>query len=137
MRVSVRLFAAYREAAGVGQIDVDLPTGATVQDAIDRVTMRHPLIGSGRRLVVARNLEYVGLDAPLADGRTVLVEPVGSLRPGGGLRRLVGFRQAHATDYCLVVVARRSLAASLVGEASDLFVPAENLDSLGDRLAKL
>jgi len=77
VRVSVRLFAAYREAAGVGQIDVDVPSGATVKDAIDRVTMQHPLIASGRRLVVARNLEYVGLDAPLREGDEVaLIPPV-------------------------------------------------------------
>ena len=73
----VRLFAAYREAAGVGQIELDLPPGSTVRDAIDRVTKEHPLIAEGRSLVVARNLEYVGLDEPLTDGDEVaLIPPV-------------------------------------------------------------
>lgn len=77
MRVSVRLFAAYREAAGVGRIEIELPPGATVKDAIDRVATRHPLIAHGRRLVVARNLEYVAVDAPLGDGDEVaLIPPV-------------------------------------------------------------
>ncbi len=77
MRVQVRLFAAYREAAGVGQIEVELPAGATVKDAIDRVAKQHPLIAEGRRLVIARNLEYVTPDAPLAEGDEVaLIPPV-------------------------------------------------------------
>ncbi len=77
MRVQVRLFAAYREAAGVGRMDVELPPGATVKDAIDRVAKEHPLVAEGRRLVIARNLEYVGLDEPLADGDEVaLIPPV-------------------------------------------------------------
>ena len=79
----------------------------------------------------------IRLDAPLADGRIVLVEPVGSTRPGGGVRRLVGMRQAHHTDYCLVVVARRSLAVQLPEEAYDVLIPAEALSTLGARLAEL
>ncbi|HEV8229291.1 MAG TPA: MoaD family protein [Candidatus Limnocylindria bacterium] len=77
MRVRMRLFASYREAAGVGQLDVELPPGATVKDAIFRVLRDHPLLAAGRQVVIARNREYVTADEPLADGDEVaLIPPV-------------------------------------------------------------
>jgi molybdopterin converting factor subunit 1 len=77
MRVLVRLFASYREAAGVGQIDLELPAGATVKDAIFKILKDHPLIAEGRQVVIARNHDYVTADEPLADGDEVaLIPPV-------------------------------------------------------------
>ncbi|HLQ04091.1 MAG TPA: molybdopterin converting factor subunit 1, partial [Verrucomicrobiae bacterium] len=77
MRVLVRLFASYREAAGVGRIELDLPPGAKVRDAIARIAERHPLITEGRKVVIARNRDYVTPDEPLADGDEVaLIPPV-------------------------------------------------------------
>jgi len=77
VRVLVRLFASYREAAGVGRIDLDLPAGAKVRDAIAEIAKRHPLITEGRKVVIARNRDYVGADEPLADGDEVaLIPPV-------------------------------------------------------------
>jgi len=77
MRVLVRLFASYREAAGVGQIDLELPPGATVKDAIFKILKDHPLVAEGRQVVIARNHDYVTVDEPLADGDEVaLIPPV-------------------------------------------------------------
>ena len=77
MRVNVRLFASYREAAGVGQLQLDLAPGSTVSDAIAEVAKRHPLITEGRRVVIARNREYVTPDETLSDGDEVaLIPPV-------------------------------------------------------------
>src|SRR6267142_336352 len=77
MRVLVRLFASYREAAGVGRIDLELPPGAKVKDAIAAVVKEHPLIAEGRQVVIARNRDYVTPDEPLADGDEVaLIPPV-------------------------------------------------------------
>src|SRR6266536_2417769 len=53
MRVLVRLFASYREAAGVGQIERQLPAGAKVKDAIVNILKDHPLIAEGRQVVIA------------------------------------------------------------------------------------
>lgn len=73
----VRLFASYREAAGVGHIQLDLPDGARARDAIRAVLRDHPLVAEGRQLVIARNREYVDADAPLADGdELALIPPV-------------------------------------------------------------
>jgi molybdopterin synthase catalytic subunit len=85
VRVLVRLFASYREAAGRGHFDLELPPGATVHDAVGRILAEHPLIAEGRQVVIARNREYAGLDTPLADGdELALIPPVS----GGDARTL-------------------------------------------------
>ncbi len=77
MRVHVRLFASYREAAGVGHVELDLPAGAKVKDAIAEIVRAHPLIARGRQVVIARNREYATPEESLADGDEVaLIPPV-------------------------------------------------------------
>lgn len=77
MNVRVRLFASYREAAGVGQLQLDLPAGATVRDVIAELSRRHPSISGARELVIARNREYAGLDDGIGDGdELALIPPV-------------------------------------------------------------
>ena len=77
MNVRVRLFASAREAAGVGHLDLDLPDGRAVRDAIAAITALHPPVSGIRQMVIARNREYVGLDEPLADGdELALIPPV-------------------------------------------------------------
>src|SRR5690349_7634138 len=83
MRVVVRLFASYREAAGMGRIELELPPHATVKDAIAEILRRFPLVAEGRTVVIAKNREYVDASAPLADGDEVaLIPPVS----GGAMR---------------------------------------------------
>ena len=73
----MRLFASYREAAGTGRIDLDLPPTATVRDAVDAVARRHSLATNGRAVVIAKNREYVTGEEPLAEGDEVaLIPPV-------------------------------------------------------------
>ena len=77
MRVLVRLFASYREAAGVGSVDLDLPAHATVRDALAAIVRAHPSLARAPRLVIARNREYARDDEPLTDGDEVaLIPPV-------------------------------------------------------------
>jgi molybdopterin synthase catalytic subunit len=88
--VLVRLFASYREAAGAGHLQLELPAGATVRDAIREVLHQHPLVAEGRQLVIARNREYVDPDAPLADGDEVaLIPPVSGGSTSAPLRTRV------------------------------------------------
>jgi molybdopterin synthase catalytic subunit len=77
VHVNVRLFASYREAAGVGHLQLELAPGSTVKDAIAEIAKRHPLITEGRRVVIAKNRDFVTADEPLADGDEVaLIPPV-------------------------------------------------------------
>lgn len=72
-----------------------------------------------------------------SDKRTIIIEPVDSARPGGGVRRLQGFRKAHHADYFLIVVARRALRPHIPDDAYDLFVPLEDFLPLDNFLTAL
>ena len=76
MVVRVRLFAALREAVGRSEVELELPEGATPEDAWRRLLERHPGL-SGRRasLATAVNGRYAAFDAPLAPGDEVVFIP--------------------------------------------------------------
>lgn len=78
MRIKVRLFAALRESAGRSDLAVELPEGATAEDAFRQLAAQHPALGSRRaHLQAAVNRRYSPFDAPLADGdELVFIPPV-------------------------------------------------------------
>ena len=104
MRVNVRLFASYREAAGVGHLPLDMPPGSTVKDVIAEIARRHPLITEGRKVVIAKNRDYVTPEEPLADGDEVaLIPPV-----SGGEHRTV--RRAAGSTIPLIRISETRLS---------------------------
>jgi molybdopterin synthase catalytic subunit len=73
MEVSVRLFAMLRERAGARELTLDLPEGASVRDALDRLGE----LADGLPLVLAVNREYAPEDQVLAPGdELALIPPV-------------------------------------------------------------
>jgi molybdopterin converting factor subunit 1 len=73
MLVHVRLFAMLRERAGRDVLELELPDGARVRDALERVGD----IAGGLTLVMAVNREYADADAQLAPGdELALIPPV-------------------------------------------------------------
>ena len=84
MRIRVRLFAIQRELAGSREVPIELPDGATIEDAWDAVVERFPALAPGRAYVrFARNSSYAPADAVLADGDEVaLIPPVSGGSPG-------------------------------------------------------
>jgi MoaE-MoaD fusion protein len=78
VRVRVRLFARYREAAGQDRIEVDLPDGGTVESAWEAVVARHPELGPYRSFTLfAVGHEYVEPgDRLKADDELCLFPPV-------------------------------------------------------------
>jgi molybdopterin converting factor subunit 1 len=69
VHVRVRLFAMQREQAGARSVELDLPVGATVEDAWSALVGLHPVLAPGRPAVrFARNAEYATPDEVLADG---------------------------------------------------------------------
>jgi MoaD family protein len=76
VRITVKLFAAYREMAGTAELPLDLPEGATVGDALDTLGRLHPPIAAaGYRPVAARNLRHAGRGDLLREGDEVAVFP--------------------------------------------------------------
>jgi len=100
----MRLFAVYREAAGVGRIELDLPRGSTVRDAIAAVVAQHPLVAEGRSLVIARNREYVEADAVLDEGDEIALIPPVSGGATGTVRRIAVSATSLSVDDVVAAV---------------------------------
>lgn len=78
MHVRIRLFAVLRERANADQVDLELPDGATVSDALER--LQH--LTADIPVVLAVNHEYAEPESPLSAGDEVaLIPPVSG---GGG-----------------------------------------------------
>jgi MoaE-MoaD fusion protein len=76
MKVNVRLFARYREAAGRDRIEIDLPDGGTVEGAWDAVTSRVPALAAYRPFTLfAVADDYVPADRRLAPGDELCLFP--------------------------------------------------------------
>jgi molybdopterin converting factor subunit 1 len=76
VRVVVRLFAMLRDEAGQERLELDLPEGATAEDAWQRVAARHPTLAPRRAtLTAAHNRRYAGWDEPLSDGDEIAFIP--------------------------------------------------------------
>ena len=78
MRVRIRLFAALREAAGQASLELELPEGATPEDAWKALTARYPALAPRRASLAASvNRRYVPFDEGLAGGdELVFIPPV-------------------------------------------------------------
>ena len=73
MQVRVRLFAGLRERAGADELELELPDGAVVADALERVRA----LTDGVPVVMAVNREYADPESPLHGGDEVaLIPPV-------------------------------------------------------------
>jgi molybdopterin synthase catalytic subunit len=92
MEVRVRLFAGLRERAGADEIELSLPDGASVGDAIAQLDD----VVDGVPVVMAVNQEYAAADAPLRAGdELALIPPVS----GGS----VGSLHVRVTDEPLIL----------------------------------
>lgn len=76
MRVRVRFFASLREAAGVNELALDLPSPSTVETCFAALADRFPPIGKKRpRLSASINRQYASFDASLSEGDEVVFIP--------------------------------------------------------------
>jgi len=84
MRIRVRLFAAYREAVGRGEMNLEVEGAVSALDLWRRLGEEHPpLLEFGPSLLVAVNGEYASLDRSLKEGDEVAFIPPVS---GGSFR---------------------------------------------------
>jgi MoaE-MoaD fusion protein len=85
VQVRVRLFAGLRERAGADELELELPEGAVVADALER--MRG--LTEGVAVVMAVNQEYADADASLRGGDEVaLIPPISGGAVGAMYARL-------------------------------------------------
>jgi MoaE-MoaD fusion protein len=87
MQVRVRLFAQLRERAGADEVELELPEGALVSDALARLDA----VTNGLRVVMAVNHEYADPGASLEPGdELALIPPVSGGSVGVTHTRVTG-----------------------------------------------
>ena len=72
--VSVKWFAAYREATGIATESIATPA-STPSELFAELKGRHPRLASSRGALVAINQEMVDWEAPLSSGDEILFFP--------------------------------------------------------------
>nr|MBC7243985.1 molybdopterin converting factor subunit 1 [Chloroflexota bacterium] len=79
MKIKVRFFAAMREAIGRTQMELELPSGATVQQLMSQIAEQYPLLRSSLdATLIAVNRKYAFPQAELHDADEVaFLPPVG------------------------------------------------------------
>ncbi|MEM7627296.1 MAG: molybdopterin converting factor subunit 1 [Planctomycetota bacterium] len=77
-RIKVLMFASLADRLGVREVALELPAGATAEDAVRDLAERYPALEPLRdTLAVAVNLDYVAAGRELADGdELALIPPV-------------------------------------------------------------
>jgi sulfur-carrier protein len=76
MTIRIRLFAALRETVGRTEVDMDLPEGATAEDAWRRLASLAPALASRRTSLAASvNRRYAAFETALRDGDEVVFIP--------------------------------------------------------------
>lgn len=76
MRVKLILLASYRDLAGLSELEIELPAGASAADAVAVLRAQSADAGAlPARPVVAVNLEYASLDERLSDGDELALLP--------------------------------------------------------------
>ncbi len=132
MVVRVRLFAVLRERAGRDEIELDLPEGALVSDALERMG---GLIGDVKA-VLAVNREYAAGDTALNSGdELALIPPVSG---GGPISATVHVRlisQPIALDSLLSRVRDPRAGAIVVFEGVTRDVAQLEYEAYGDMAA--
>jgi sulfur-carrier protein len=76
--VTVKLFAAYQDACGVPELQMELPAGTDVRAVRDRLIADHPQLAPWRDVTrFGINLAFVAPETPLQPGdEVVLIPPV-------------------------------------------------------------
>ena len=78
MKVAVKLFAAARELAGGGQVEIELPPGADLAELRQALATRYPKLAAlSSRSLMAVNAEYASDSTPVTEGdELALIPPV-------------------------------------------------------------
>ena len=76
MQVKLLFFASLKDIVGSRQLDLDVPSGATVNDLLERLESRYPGLRRYRSIVLTSlNEEYVDRHAVVSDGDEVALFP--------------------------------------------------------------
>src|SRR5262245_58559703 len=76
MQVKLLFFASLKDIVGSRQLDLDVPSGVTVNDLLETLEKRYPKLGPYRSIVLTSvNEDYVDKEAVVSDGDEVAIFP--------------------------------------------------------------
>ena len=76
MKVRSTLYAQLRDAAGMQQVDVDLPEGSTVSDLLEQVYREIPVLRAhDKTILIGVDVEFVDRDYKLNAGEEIAIMP--------------------------------------------------------------
>jgi len=76
VNVRVRLFARYRELAGSGSLDLDVPISSTALEVFDRVAERFPeMLPMRGSTLMAIDAEFVRPETEVREGEELALMP--------------------------------------------------------------
>jgi len=75
MTIFVKLFALGRELIGKNELNLQLESGATVQDVLDQLGRDYQDFGRLSSFMIAVNMEYTETNHVLKDGDEVAIIP--------------------------------------------------------------
>ncbi len=74
--VHVQLFSHLRDAAGISELDLELPDSSTVADLLDKLYARTPALRSwDSSILIGAGVEFVGRDYLLRPGEQIAIMP--------------------------------------------------------------
>jgi molybdopterin converting factor subunit 1 len=76
MRVHVQFFAQVRDLAGISELNVDVPQGATVGGLIERVYELKPALrGHDKNILIASGVDFAERGHVLSEGEEIAIMP--------------------------------------------------------------
>lgn len=76
MIAKIELYSVLRDLAGAGEIELPLPDGATVQDALGALYQKYPALAEwDKRLLLAADLDYVDRPHVIQPGEIISIMP--------------------------------------------------------------
>lgn len=77
MKITIRLFASYRDLVGRSEFDLELGEAASVADVLDHLKGLFPKLSErlGSNTLIALNAEYTSLANPVKDGDEMALFP--------------------------------------------------------------
>lgn len=76
MKVRATLYAQLRDAAGIQEVDVDLPEAATVSDLLDQVYRKIPALRAhDKTILIGVDVEFVDRNYKLKAGEEIAIMP--------------------------------------------------------------
>ena len=76
MNVPVQFYAQLRDLAGISEIQVDIPSGATVNDLLQAIYQRSPALRTqDKSILVGAGVEFVDRGYAIKPGETIAIMP--------------------------------------------------------------